>query len=55
MRAVKLTLCPEDILADLVGLRTELFEAQVSERVRGTATTEWIARRIRLRLTGKRR
>jgi hypothetical protein len=55
MRAVKLTLCPEDILADSAGLLNELFEAQLSEEMRGTATTEWIARRIRLRLTGKRR
>jgi hypothetical protein len=55
MRAVKLTLCPEDILADFAGLLNELFEAQLSEEVRETASTEWIARRLRLRLTGKRR
>jgi hypothetical protein len=35
MRAVRLTLCPEDILADLVGLPNELFEAQLSEEGKG--------------------
>ncbi len=38
MREVKLTLCPEDILADLVklaGLANEQFEAQLREESEG--------------------